>query len=191
MLWKKSKSNPNKREIVGYIWKSRGVCNFRNTSIQVLVLYIIRILLLPSLLLAFLSIGPLSGRLLSHASKVNATSSRPTFYQHSNSWKRFQQKTWPVFTDQSLWSGDGIHWLIKPGSLLTPGATDWIRSRRTTWTKRRREEVPKRTIGGMYDRQAKTIEALYPFDSSVITKYHKLGGLNIRNILFQFWRLEV
>lgn len=43
----------------------------------------------------------------------------------------------------------------------------------------------------MYDRQAKTIEALYSFDSAVITKYHQPGGLNVGNVLSQFWRLDV
>ena len=36
----------------------------------------------------------------------------------------------------------------------------------------------------------KTTEVLYSFVMAVITKYHKLVGLNVGNVLSQFWRLE-
>ena len=77
------------------------------------------------------------------------------------------------------------------GHVLTLGATDWIRSRRTTWTERRGGEVPLQTMKEIDERQAKTTDVLYSLARAAITKYCKVDDLNDKNLLSHFWRLEV
>ena len=52
------------------------------------------------------------------------------------------------------------------------------------------KRVGKTSTLGTFIRN-KQIALLYYFIRAAITKYYRLGGLNNRYILSQFWRLEV
>lgn len=53
------------------------------------------------------------------------------------------------------------------------------------------ERFPTKTMKGIDDRQAETIDVLCSLARAAIAKYYKVDDLHNKNLLSHFWRLKV